>query len=219
MPLPFVLVQRRLNRASLGRPAVPLARIHPVLAHGLTAVGLAVFVLSAWSVDSGEVRYLWTRREIPAGAIRGTSAIYELDVTGRNWVSLSPGTIGDAEADLELRGPGADTWVIAYVRAVASGDIGSIVSERRVMIFGEGEPLAYAEERYFLAEADLVPVSLARYQVSQTLGAKDRYVVLTVELKTHLIEIIGHAMEDRSQALLVELLSSFRPVEPDAERT
>ena len=90
----------------------------------------------------------------------------------------------DSESDLELSGPGSETWVVSYVTPSADSDFETVVSQRRSLIFSEGEPRQYQEKRYFLEESDFFTVSFATYEFDFGIAGKYTYIVLVSELET-----------------------------------
>jgi hypothetical protein len=215
LPVPFLFVQRQLNLvamrqphdATVSPPPAPAPLWRRALQVGLTVAGLAGFGLATWKMDRHELARLVAAES--AGAIRGTSGLYELHLGDRSWVRVEPGTYGDSDSDLELRGPGSETWIVVYAAPAGNRTLESVVSSRRGQLFEEFTPLRFGEERSFLPSADLVPLSVARYLVDFGLGAQGAYVVLTAQLETHMVEVIGYTGEMHRAQWLDDLVRSF----------
>jgi len=170
---------------------------------------IGVLVLS----DLGTLRSILTRRA-PAGAeILGGSAVYRLVIPGAGWTRVEPGTHGDDGSDLELSGPGIETWLVSYVQDSSETDLSGLVRNRRALLADAGEIIDYRESRRFLEDADLVPVALTTAETSFGVFENGTFVILTAEFDEQVVEIVGYTAEPRQHLdALRKLVTSFRQV-------
>lgn len=219
-PLPFLAVQRNINRTARQGIATthPPRPLRVPLAVG-AVLGLPVLAMIGWWVDLPTFDMEMAQRLTGGARVVGRSEVYGLTMPTTDWRELSPGTIGDPESDMELVGPGFDTWVVIYTTPTTENDLESAIGIRREMIFAEGTTAGYKERRYFLSDEELFPVSFATYRVSFGVAGLSEYQVLTAELEDHVIEILGHTAEPATHSKEVrDLLRTFSVESTGEER-
>jgi hypothetical protein len=196
-PLPVLWVQRNLNRAAARRPEVahPRRSLNVALAVALV-VGLPLHGLTLYYLDLPAFKLGLTPRLGPGSTVSGECDLYALTLPSAGWRRVASGTVGDDPSDLELVGPGTDTWAVAYALPAPDSDLEGTVSARRTLILADGTPRSYKEKREFLEGADdFVPVSRATYDILYGAAGPGRYEVVIAEFDTHVVEIIGHTGE------------------------
>jgi hypothetical protein len=146
-----------------------------------------------------------------AGAtVAGVSDTFHVTIPGSGWRRLGPGTLGDEDSDLELRGPGAETWLVCYKLSGSDTNLHIAVDNRRTLLFSDGEPSGFDEHRFFLEGSELVPVSVVSYEIDYGLGSEGVFYVLTAETDDHVLEVVGYTSEaDEHLEALKELVLSF----------
>jgi len=194
LPAPFAWVQASINRTARKEQAAAIPRPRMRWFEWAIASGGTLLVaLAAWFTVPPFVEQL---KVLGAeGVVVGRSGSFQVVIPTAAWRQVKSGTLGDPESDLELTGPGTETWTVAYVNPNNDNDINSAVSMRRTMIFESGEPRDYREFRRFLDGSDLVPVSTADYEIGYGVMGEGHYVILTAETDTQVIELIGYTAE------------------------
>ena len=183
----------------------------------MAPIGTILVAAMVW-VEAPEFVQRLRPLQAKGASVAAASGAFRLTIPGRGWQRVAPGTLGDAGADLELRGPGAETWLVAYTTPSSDTNLSFAVSDRRTIILGEGEPRGFEEYRFFLEDSDFVPVSVARYEIDYGLGAEGVHYVLTAETEKHVFEILTYTAEvDEHVEALKELVLSFAIPEVDAE--
>ncbi|HEY8234185.1 MAG TPA: hypothetical protein VIJ10_16095 [Vicinamibacteria bacterium] len=198
MPIPFVFVQSNINRAASSQSDLPHPRRRFRLALALSlTLGFPLLVTTAWFYDWPALRTDLSSRLAGGDVVSGASGLYRITLPASGWRRVTPGTIGDAGADLELVGPGAATWIIAYTAPTPASSLESVVASRRSQLFEQVRTQRYQEKRYFLGgQQDLVPASLATYDVRDGIVA-GQYVVLSAELDSHVVELVAYTAEPK----------------------
>lgn len=211
VPVPFLFVQRNINSAAARRVAVahPPRRLLPALALTMV-VGLPVVATTAWLYDWPRLKTELAHRLAGGARVAGQSALYELTLPSTEWKRVDPGTVGDDGSDLELIGPGTETWVVGYTASIRDSDLESTIASRRSMIFEVGAARGYDERRHFLPGSDFVPISVTVYDISFGMAGSGQYRVLTAQLDGHVVELVGYTVEPSHHAgELDRLLESF----------
>ncbi len=193
LPIPVAWVQRTINRmASSPAPAVSVRW----WAWAAGSIGTLLVAAAVWHEAPGFLRQL-RRIEADAVVVAG-SDVFAVIVPTQHWRQVEPGTIGDSDSELELTGPGAETWAVAYSRPRSETHLDNVIAERRSMIFDSGKPLDFRESRRFLDGSDFVPVSTTDYEIDFGLGSVGFYVVLTAETEDEVIELITYTAEPKT---------------------
>ena len=127
LPIPFVLVQHSANRAGAVSVDVDRPRRRVPLWQWIVApIGTVLVAAIVWFESPAAFQRL--RPYVARGAeISGSSQVFRLTVPGDRWRRVTPGTIGDPDSDLELAGPGADTWLIAFVVPRSDADLDGVL--------------------------------------------------------------------------------------------
>ncbi len=195
LPIAFAWVQSTINRLARASGLPGKTAVAPMRWWNWAAasIGGLLLVVALWYETPGFLRQL---RKIEADAVVASdSDRFELTVPSQHWRRVEAGTIGDDDSELELTGPGAETWAVAYLRPRSETDLDNVIADRKSMLFASGKPLDYRETRRFLAGSDFVPVSTADYELDFGLGTEGFYVVLTAETEDQVIELITYTAE------------------------
>ena len=195
LPAPFAWVQASINRAARAEPGTE--SIQPIRIRWfewvIASAGTLLVATAAWFTVPPFLEQLKTLGA--DGVVAGRSGSYQVVIPTSAWRKIKSGTLGDPDSDLELTGPGTETWTVAYVTPSLENDIPTAVSARRTMIFETGEPRDFSESRRFLDGSDLVPVSTADYEIGYGVLGEGHYVVLTAQTDEEVIELIGYTAE------------------------
>jgi hypothetical protein len=216
-PLPFLLVQSSINRET-GVLALPL-RNWNLLAHGLVGlIGVAATVAVAYFYDLPAAR-LASHRSLEAGEpISGSSALYALRLTETGWRRTSPGTLGGEDSELELVSSDESSWVISYVHAARERTLHDTVASRRAVIRETGELEAFDEVRRFATGSDLIPISIARYQIASPALLRKNFLVYTAAIGERVVEIIGFSSSRSGWEAVRTSIESVELTSPRAEQ-
>lgn len=210
-PIPFIWVQHGLNQIHLASNAERTPR--STAATGLrwaTALLAAPLVLTvAGGNDAPLATALFDSRGSGVSlALEG--APVSVVLPSGSWRRVD-GYLGDGEAALELLGPGASTWMVAFTMPASEASIGSTVAARRAVIDDEQSIREFSERRFFLEGADLVPASVCRYETGSQFIESGLFVVTTLQLESTVVELIGFTgspMEHEAEVL--SLLTDVR---------
>lgn len=209
-PLPFVVVQRQLERAASQAHAGEASTALPkhALDWALLAVGLPAVAALIWWTDSSALRDL-ARPRLEAGEIvKGRELSYTLEVPRDGWKRVESGQFGDEGSDLELAGPSGGSWVVTYVHAGMGID--DIVDSRRSVLRETLGGLSFEERRSFLSQSDFVSFSQATYRGFIAGLGETLYVVSTVSGDDRSVEVIAFSPDPpNDESDLKQLIASI----------
>jgi hypothetical protein len=219
LPLPFLMVQSTINQihaVSAAPAARPTRQVHPVewigASFGTTALALIVWIYAPALLP------IFAPRHGAGATISSVSGHFTVTLPSDNWRVVNSGTLGDEESDLELIGPGVESWIIAYNLDRRQIDFELTIDNRRGECTAGGKLTSLKESRRFLDGPDLIPISIAEYEVHAGLLGTWSCVVLTAQLEERIIEIIGYSIEpDLHLDEVRKLAVSFLPVAQDEE--
>ncbi len=217
-PLPFLLVQSSINREA--RPASAMRRSSRIAHLLLGLAGAAATVAVAYQVDLPAARTALNPSVEPGEPVSGLSALYTVRLVQPGWRRTTPGTIGDANADLELVSPDQTSWVVSYVHAARESSLHDTVSGRRAAIQELGRLDGFHEERRFASGTEMIPISIARYQVETQAFLRQTFVTYTASTGDHLVEIIGFVGSKSGSDVIRSLIESVElvPSSPAEEK-
>jgi hypothetical protein len=219
LPLPFLMVQRAINRihAVNAQPAAQTPRqVHPMEWIGASFGTVALALLVWWNVPS--LLQIFALRPEAGTTISGASGLFSVTLPSDTWRVVDPGTIGDNISDLELIGPGVESWLIAYTNDRRQINFEAVIDNRRLTLAESSTLISLTESRRFLDGSELIPISLVDYEVKQVLQGTSSYVVLTAQMEEQIIEVIGYSTEpDLYLDEVRELALSFVPAAQDEE--
>lgn len=196
LPLPFLVLQLRLNRfkATLAEPGW-VTRSYP-LVYDLALAGLVIAAAVrvvwpdlwqqicspvAWT-DQGEERPL-----VASVPVRGESGLYSLTPPDDDWARVDPDRF-HAGSDLSLVGPGRETRVFVWTDCDGES-VEDRVSFRRGK-YTAADRAVRIEERRELLDEPFVPVSYARYRKVRE-GEPELSFIATIAHGDVLVEVIG----------------------------
>jgi hypothetical protein len=219
VPLPALWVQRNLNRAASHRPEVawPRRPLHVALAVALV-IGLPLHGLTLYYLDLPAFRLGVSPRLSRGSTVAGDCDLYALTLPSAGWRRVSQGTVTEGASDLELVGPGPETWAVVYTASTSDSDLESAVSNRRTIILKAGSTSGYRETRRFLdGPVEFVPVSVATYDVHFGAAGPARYVVVTAQFESRVVEVIAYTGEPARHGDELERLGSSFAAKPQPE--
>jgi hypothetical protein len=193
VPLPFLLVQHSINRAAEARADVAHPPRRLVVPLVLAVVfGLPLTVATTYFLEWPALQQGLAPRLLGGSQVAGDSGLYELTLPSAEWRRVPSGTTSGDPTDMELVGPGVNTWVVIYSEPADDYDLEGAVMSRRTLILEEGQKHVYEETRRFLeGSPEFVPASLASYRVNYGPAGAGLYVVLTAEFESHVVEAVG----------------------------
>ena len=195
LPLPFVLIQSQINtlhRIEATGHSTKLS-FKPVQ-RAIVGIGTPLLAAGLWLFDVPTSQHHFTPSLAAGTAIAEKDAAYTLTIPSASWRRVQEGTVGE-DSDLELSGPGEETWLVTYSHQADDGALEETVAQRRSMIFESGNVTAYEEVRLYLDAADHHPVSIADYYLENGIAGHGAYVVATALLQERVIEVIGYTEE------------------------
>lgn len=217
LPVPFLMVQRAINhvhRRTAETTPLPVRAAHPVEWVGVS-FGTVALAMLMWYLSPSLLSVL-SPRHGAGTVIDGISGQFSITLPSDSWRVVRPGTLGDAESDLELLGPGVESWLVGYTHDRALANLDGTIDARRGTLATLGKLRSLEESRRFLDRDSLVPVSVAHYEVHGFGQGNMKFVVLTAETEQSIIELIGHSVEpDSYMGELTEMTRTFRTIDQD----
>jgi len=197
LPVPFVLIQRRINALHNIGAADPHTRIsYRPVQRVIVGIGTPLLAAGLWFIDVPRYQQSFSPSLAAGAAIPEKDAVYTLTMPNASWRHVRQGSLGEG-SDLELSGPGEETWLVTYTRQADEEALEASVAQRRAMIFGSGNVTAYEEVRLYLDAAEHHPISIADYYLENGIAGHEAYVVATALLEDRVVEVIGYTAEPR----------------------
>lgn len=146
--------------------------------------------------------------------LQGASRKYTLEVHGGGWKQVAnPESDLSLSADLGLR--------IVHVYLHTGETIDAVEDARREKIAEVAKPTLVGSRRSFLADSDLVPLSLAHYRVGSSWMDRFYFAVATLAVGNEVIEVVaftGSLDAPRSREREVDALVESVRLTPVAPR-
>lgn len=215
--IPWLILNQRMNRLrsvfSAGWREVPDSfswRQRFVLIFGVPFIALGLL-----GSKSGFSFYLADRLEAEQ-TVSGQPALYQLTVPDPQWRQVAVGTFYP-DTDMELMNAKSKEWVVVRVLPNQQQLLDSVIDQRQAVIAANWDIFEVEETRTFLANTDMVPISLARYTRTGVNIAQDSPLfVATVVTPDKIFEVIGHGASG-SGSNAWNLVKSFRLIAAEAE--
>lgn len=143
-------------------------------------------------------------------------ALYQLTVPDPQWRQVAVGTFYP-DTDMELMNAKLKEWVVVRVLPNQQQQLDSVIDQRQAVIAANWDNFEAEETRTFLANAGMVPISLARYTRTGVNIAQDSPLfVATVVTPDKVFEVIGHGAA-HSGSSAWDLVKSFRLIAAEDE--
>lgn len=170
--------------------------------------GVPFIALGLLGSKSGFSFYLADRLEAEQ-TVSGQPTLYQLTIPDQQWRQVAVGTLY-SDTDMELMNKKLEEWVVIRVLPNQQQLLDSVIDQRKAIIVANWDNFEAEETRTFLANANMVPISLARYTRTGVYVSQDSPLfVATVVTADKVFEVIGHGSA-HSDSSAWDLVKSFR---------